>query len=269
MMIGDDVSNCIMGKNGVMGKWVIGNWKMNPATSAEAITLANALKAIDTKATKAVNVGCTPNFIHLAMVAQQLGGSSIWVGAQDVCGHTQAVGAFTGDVSAHQLSNVGVRFVLIGHSERRTYHHESNQVLSHKLTQALKADLAVVLCVGESQADYQAGHTLAVLDAQLAVLQDLDITAKQLLVAYEPVWAIGTGLTPSLSEIELAHRHIKNTLSAQDIKGACVLYGGSVNETNAVKFAQSQWIDGVLVGGASLKIDSFTTIITAFADTVG
>lgn len=244
------------------GKYVIGNWKMNPATIAEAQALAATLQSINVDTVK---IGCTPSFVHIATAQEQLKDTPIWVGAQDVCALTDKVGAFTGDVSAWQLVDMGVRFVLIGHSERRTYHQECHKLLANKVSQSAKVGLVVVFCIGETQEEYQAKTTLMVLDEQLTALQGAGIPSSHLVVAYEPVWAIGTGLTPTLAEVEMVHRHIKQNLTAQGLSDVCVLYGGSINNNNAHEFAQSAWVDGVLVGGASLKIDSFAAIIEAFA----
>lgn len=245
-------------------KYVIGNWKLNPASLGEAQTLAQALK--DSLAdVQNVKLGCAPSFVHLAGVANVLTDSAIWVGAQDICAKTQATGAFTGDVSATQLADIGARFVIIGHSERRAYHGEDNAIIADKIRQAVQSKLAIVLCVGETQDDYQAGQTLAVLNTQLAVLDGLDVPAKLLVIAYEPVWAIGTGLTPTVDEVVMVHRHIQATLANKQLPNICVLYGGSVNADNAKAFAAAQEVGGALVGGASLKADSFATIVAAFA----
>lgn len=242
-------------------KTVIGNWKLHPTTQNEAQQLAQNLATIDTRHVK---VGCCPGFVHLAGVAQTLTDSKIWVGAQDVAAFG-VTGAFTGDVSAAQLADSGARFTLIGHSERRTYHQENNDLIIQKIQQAQTANLLVVLCIGETHAQYQNGETLAVLDAQLSILTQCSIAGQHLLIAYEPVWAIGTGLTPTVAEITAVHRHIKATLAAQNRPDVCVLYGGSVNEHNAQELAQCPDINGALVGGASLKINSFAAIVAAFS----
>ncbi len=242
-------------------KYVIGNWKLNPATHSEASALANALLGLDAGD---VQVGCVPSFIHIGVVAAALEDSNLWVGCQDVCAFG-ATGAFTGDVSAAQVADLGASFTLIGHSERRQYHGEDNDLLSKKICQALSEQLTVILCVGETKEEYEAGDTLAVLDTQLSVLDGLALSSSQMMIAYEPVWAIGTGLTPSVAEVARVHQHIKANLSTHNIDGVCVLYGGSVNDKNAAEFASCREVDGALVGGASLKMDSFNTIIAAFA----
>lgn len=237
-------------------RWVIGNWKMNPLTPLAAKDLAQSLHQslqpfLQTKKTQ---VAVAPSVLHFSLVQQYL--ESVVLCAQDVSGFAAEVGAATGDVSAAQLQAVGAKMALVGHSERRGCLQESHDLLYQKVRQALSAGLLVVFCVGESRKSYESGKTLAVLEEQLAVFDGL---SDGVMVAYEPVWAIGTGLTPKLEEVEAVHRHIKALMG--DIP---VLYGGSVNETNAQSFAQSVWIDGVLVGGASLSAQKFATVVAAF-----
>lgn len=245
-----------------MTKYVIGNWKLNPSTLADATALAHSIKAVSEQAS--CHLGCCPTFLHFGAVREILKESAVWVGSQDVCAFGET-GAFTGDVSAIQVADMGGQFTLIGHSERRSYHGENNAVLADKMKHAINAGLVVVLCIGETKAQYDKGETLSVLDEQLSVLDGLDMPKQQLLIAYEPVWAIGTGLTPTVDEVATTHRHIKANLAAQGIDGVCVLYGGSVNDKNAKELAQCDVIDGALVGGASLKADSFALIAQAFS----
>lgn len=245
-------------------KYVIGNWKLNPKTPAESLALAQGLQALGAGKVK---VGCTPSFVHLAGVTDVLKTSDVWVGVQDVSAFG-ATGAFTGDVSAVQVTELGAKFTLIGHSERRQYHGESDKTLAQKMINAHLANLVVVFCVGESLDEYQSGLAFNVLDKQLSVLHQIDksqINADKLIIAYEPVWAIGTGLTPTLDEIKKTHAHIKHYLSTQCHADLPVLYGGSVNDKNASDIASCQGVDGVLVGGASLKIESFAPIVSAFS----
>lgn len=244
-------------------KYVIGNWKLNPASLSEAKALAQALRSALADQVH-VKLGCAPGFLHLPEVAAVLADSSIWVGAQDLSANTGATGAFTGDVSAAQLVDAGARFVIVGHSERRQYQGEDNGLLAKKIQQAIDADLVVILCVGETQSQYQAGETLSVLDHQLSVLEGLGVPRSQLIIAYEPVWAIGTGLTPTVDEVVAVHRHIQAVLSDKQLPDVCVLYGGSVNADNAQAFASAPEVAGALVGGASLKADAFAQIVAAF-----
>lgn len=248
-------------------KYVIGNWKTNPATTAQATALASSLIHSSTSL-----VGCVPSFVHLGAVKAALP-NNVLLGAQDISAYAAGTGAFTGDICADQLTDLGASFVLVGHSERRQYHQEHDQLLATKIRHAFDAGLSVIYCIGESKEQYQTKQTLQVLAQQLELLasfnQDIDFGADgylpKLIVAYEPVWAIGTGLTPTLDEVEMVHNFISETLSTLQIP-APILYGGSVNDQNATQFAQSPLINGVLVGGASLKADSFLAIVQAFSN---
>ena len=263
-----------------MQSWVIGNWKQNPATNHDAMTLVDALVS-------AANTGIdqqkcqlmvAPSCIHLATVSARLQGSSLLCAAQDISTHSPSVGAYTGDCSAEQMADAGASWTILGHSERRQYHRECNNILVQKMSNALSQNLGIVLCVGETQDQYDAKQTLAVLTEQLAVIQTLlqqaeqvadcaEILAKRLIVAYEPVWAIGTGKVPTVDEVSATHEYIKQTVAsfAASLANINVLYGGSVNAANADNFAASPMINGALVGGAALNADSFLAIAGAFA----
>lgn len=243
-------------------KYIIGNWKLNPATTEQAVDLATALR--DIAPFDDCQLGVTPSLLQFASVHDVLGESKIWVGVQNVSHLTAQTGAYTGDVSAAQIADAGADFVIIGHSERRAYFGEDAAILTQKLSHCQKAGLPVVYCIGETQEQYDDAKTLSVLDEQLSILADIGFVEGQLLVAYEPVWAIGTGRTPTVDEVEQVHQHIKKTLQASSLT-APVLYGGSVNATNAEQFGASKWVDGALVGGASLDAQSFVQIATAFA----
>lgn len=253
-----------------MSKYVIGNWKTNPKTKQEALALAGALKDLHPTS---VTVGATPIFLHLDATITLLKDSpaAIWLGVQDLSHKTAETGAFTGNVSAAQVADMGAKFTLVGHSERRQYHGENDEILTAKIHHAFTHGLSVIYCVGETKDEYERGDTEEVLEAQLALLAQFakdipfveDVPFPKLIIAYEPVWAIGTGLTPSFDEIERVHSFIKAHLSNLKIF-APILYGGSVNDKNAPEFAKSAVIDGALVGGASLKIDSFAAIVSAF-----
>ena len=267
-----------------MQAWVIGNWKQNPATNHEVNTLIDCLlMAInDDKTTindtvPACQLMVAPSCIHLATVSARLQGSSILVAAQDISAHSHSTGAYTGDCSAQQVADAGATWTILGHSERRQHHQESHNTQIDKIKNALAQDLGIVLCVGETQAQYDAKQTLEVLDAQLAVIKNLlaqqsaqpDVAARlalRLIIAYEPVWAIGTGKVPTVAEVSSTHAHIKQTIAgfAAPLSAISVLYGGSVNADNADSFAADSMIDGALVGGASLKAESFLAIATAF-----
>lgn len=264
-----------------MQAWVIGNWKQNPATRHDVNALLDdLLTAVSEKEYSDTDTtGCqlmvAPSLIHLTTVSDRLRGSSILSAAQDVSAYGASTGAYTGDCSAQQIADVGATWTILGHSERRQYHQESHDCLLQKMTHALTQNLGTVFCIGETQAQYDAKETLAVIDTQLTVIKDLLaqnpelITglSERLIIAYEPVWAIGTGKIPTVAEVGATHRHIKQTLAGFNnaLDNRTVLYGGSVNADNADSFAADPMIDGALVGGASLKAESFLAIAKAFS----
>jgi triosephosphate isomerase len=239
---------------------ILGNWKMNGLRA----TLGEA-RAIDRIAGRypAVEVGLAPPFTLVAALAE--GAEHINTGGQDC--HAKPSGAFTGDIAAAQLLDAGASFTLVGHSERRSLHGESDAVVKAKAQAALAAGLSVVVCVGETEAERDEGRAQAVVSAQLAgSLPDGD--AALVSVAYEPVWAIGTGRVPSVDDVGAMHRSIRADLvKAYGEAGAAVriLYGGSVNAANAHELLAADDVGGALVGGASLSADSFGTIIAAAA----
>ncbi|MDI4497846.1 triose-phosphate isomerase [Moraxella nonliquefaciens] len=250
-------------------KYVIGNWKLNPATLSDAIALATSL---NNSKDQGCTVGVVPALVHLSAVKNALA-DGIILGVQDITHKTADTGAFTGDVSACQVAKMGAGFTLIGHSERRYHHGETEEILSAKINHALTCGLSVIYCIGESQDEHERGETFGILKNQLTVLESFAQSSTRtdstdiakFIIAYEPVWAIGTGLTPTPDDIEKTHRFIKDELSAFGMT-APILYGGSVNDKNAPQFAKSELIDGVLVGGASLKSEHFNAIIDAFAN---
>ena len=261
-----------------MQAWVIGNWKQNPATSHDVKALLDdLLTAVSTKEQADIDncqLMVAPSLIHLTAVSERLKGSSILSAAQDISAYSPSTGAYTGDCSAQQVADTGATWTILGHSERRQYHQESHDCLLQKMTHALAQNLGVIFCIGETQAQYDAKETLAVIDAQLAVIKDLlaqnpelatDLS-ERLIIAYEPVWAIGTGKVPTVAEVSTTHQHIKQTLARfnGELDNITVLYGGSVNADNADSFAADSMIDGALVGGASLKAESFLAIAKAF-----
>ncbi|GAA0323751.1 triose-phosphate isomerase [Psychrobacter aestuarii] len=258
-----------------MQAWVIGNWKQNPATQHAVNALVNDLKQTDrTCLAPSCRLMVAPSTIHIAGVSAQLQGSGILCAAQDISAHSASTGAYTGDISAAQAFDAGARWSILGHSERREYHQEDHETLVQKTQNALSEQLGVIFCIGESQQQYDDKQTLEVLSTQLDVIADVvrrlddpTILSTQLIVAYEPVWAIGTGKVPTVDEVSATHTHIKHTLAGYHnaLANTAVLYGGSVNAGNAADFAASRVIDGALVGGASLKAESFMTIAQAFA----
>jgi triosephosphate isomerase (TIM) len=223
---------------------IAGNWKMYKGP-AEAAEFCRALAQRDLG--DAGVVVCPP-FVSLAAAVQVLAGTEIGVAAQNV--HWEAEGAFTGEVSAPMLRELGVYGAIVGHSERRQYFGETDEAVAKRAHAALDGGLAVIACVGETEAEREAGETEDVLRRQVSVLEAHD----QLVIAYEPVWAIGTGKTATPAMAQEAHALIKSLLAVP------VLYGGSVKPENAAELLSQPDVDGALVGGASLDVDSFATI---------
>ncbi len=242
-----------------------GNWKMH-TTLSEAITLAQEVRH-RLGSQRLGDVLLFPPFPFLAAVADKVAGSHVNVGAQDL--HFEAKGAFTGAVSAAMIVSTGATHVLVGHSERRSVFGDSDEVVGKKLRAALGAGLKPVLCVGEQLAERQNGTTFAVVDRQLTVALDglLADQLQHLIIAYEPVWAIGTGLTASPEQAQEVHAHIrawlKTRFSAGFADNCRIQYGGSVKGSNASGLFEKPDIDGMLVGGASLTADEFAAIVRA------
>jgi len=224
---------------------IAGNWKMNK-TAEETAEFCHALKARSLP--DEVDVAIFPAFTSLAAAVQALADTEIAVGAQNV--HWEEAGAFTGEVSAVMLRELGVYAAIVGHSERRQYFGEPDESVSRRAAAALQAGLSVIACVGELEAEREAGETEDVLRRQVLALPE----DEDLVVAYEPVWAIGTGKTATPDQVREAHAFIKGLLDAQ------VLYGGSVSPENAAELLAQEGVDGALVGGASLDLDSFVAI---------
>ncbi|MDX2238832.1 MAG: triose-phosphate isomerase [Hyphomonadaceae bacterium] len=238
---------------------IAGNWKMF-GRSGDLAEMAATLDAVG-PAAAAVDVAFCPPATLLAAAAERLRGRLARVGAQDVSPLPD--GAHTGDLSAGMLAEAGASFCIVGHSERRKDHGESDATVAAKATAAARAGLAPIVCVGETLAEREAGRALAVVEAQLAGSIPED-APDALVVAYEPVWAIGTGLTPTTAEIAAMHGHIRALLGARFGRragGMRVLYGGSVKPGNAGEIFAVPSVDGALVGGASLKAADFSAII--------
>jgi triosephosphate isomerase len=243
-------------------KLLAGNWKMN-GLRAEGVALAGELA----RRTRAAAVAgeelicdflvCPPATL-LMTVGDTLADSGIALGGQDC--HTAPKGAFTGDISAEMLADAGCSHVILGHSERRHGHGETDALIGEKIASACRAGLTAILCVGETEAQRQAGDAVAVVDGQLAGSIPDGFDQERLIVAYEPVWAIGTGLSATLDDIEEMHAAIRARLMPQ----TRILYGGSVNPTNAAAILALADVDGALCGGASLDADSFWTIGRSF-----
>jgi triosephosphate isomerase len=243
-------------------KLVVGNWKMHGSRAANAQLLAGLKEAGPWSADVAV---CVP-FPYIAETALALTGTVIAYGAQDCSSHEQ--GAYTGEVSSVMLQDIGCRYVIVGHSERRAYHAESDQLVADKAKAALAHGVTPIVCVGETRAEREAGQTEAVVKRQLAaVIHTLGHCTGEMVVAYEPVWAIGTGLTATPAEAQAVHAVLRAQLHAATDKSRAmrILYGGSVKADNAAELFSQPDIDGGLIGGASLKVADFAAICWAAA----
>jgi triosephosphate isomerase (TIM) len=240
---------------------VAGNWKMNG--------LARSVNELDRLimglgSNRQIEVMICPPATLLAAFAKAAVGSEVAIGAQDC--HPEPAGPYTGDISAEMLADAGAKAVIVGHSERRINHHEQNAEVCAKALAARRAGLFPIVCVGETQAERQRGETGEVIARQLAGSLPDQGKGANLVVAYEPVWAIGTGLTPTLGDIAEAHRAIRAHLVQRfgpQGNAIRILYGGSVKPQNAQDLLSDADVDGALVGGASLKADEFLEIITA------
>lgn len=239
---------------------IAGNWKMNGlmAARAEVTALATGLNG---RARLPEVLVCPPATL-LHALAETVRGTPIKLGGQ-TC-HTAASGAHTGDISGEMLKDAGASYVIVGHSERRTDHGESSALVAAQARAAWRAGLSAVICIGETEAQRAAGQTEKVLAEQIAASVPSETTAGNAAVAYEPIWAIGTGKTASLEDIAAAHAFIRTRMEAQlGATGRAVrlLYGGSVKPSNAKEILNTTGVDGVLVGGASLKAADFLAII--------
>ena len=242
-----------------MKKRIFGNWKMNGSLASNTALLESLTKGMVHSDCEIAVCAPAP---YLAQLQSLLSGSSIAIGAQDVSAH--ASGAFTGEVSAAMLREFGVRYVLVGHSERRQYHAESDELVARKAQAALANGITPVVCVGETLAQREAGETEAVVRRQLAaVVQRNGHCLSEIVLAYEPVWAIGTGLTATPAQAQAVHAVLRAQLLAATTAAVRVpiLYGGSMNAGNAAELLAQADIDGGLVGGASLKAVDFLGIV--------
>jgi triosephosphate isomerase (TIM) len=234
---------------------VAGNWKMNGGR-ADGLALARAVAERARTAHRCELLVCPP-FTLLAAVGEALTGSGVALGGQDC--HSAAAGAFTGCISAEMLKDSGCSHAIVGHSERRHTCGERDADVRAKAEAAWRAGLVAIVCVGETRAEREAGRALAVVSAQIAGSVPDGAAPDRLIVAYEPVWAIGTGLTPTIADIAEVHAGIRGRVPA----GTRILYGGSVNAKNAAEILALEEVDGALVGGASLKAEDFWAIAEA------
>jgi triosephosphate isomerase len=247
---------------------VAGNWKMNndlEASKSLVKKIAKGLKKIKVKNTRVI---VAPTFVSLAKVASKVKGSKIEVAAQNM--HQAKSGAFTGEVSAEMLKSVGVEIVILGHSERREYFGETDAILAKKVDAALENNMEIIFCFGEVLADRKAGKHFEVVENQIKnALFHLDAPAwKNIILAYEPVWAIGTGETASPEQAQEMHAFIRKIIADEfndDVaENVSILYGGSVNPGNAKEIFSKEDVDGGLIGGAALKDDSFLALVQSF-----
>ncbi len=243
-------------------KLIAGNWKMNGSLAANAALLSALREGVGERARCDIAVAVPAPY--LAQVQQLTANSPIALGAQDVSAHES--GAYTGEMSSAMLKEFGVRYVLVGHSERRQYHGETDAVVGTKAQRALASGITPIVCVGETLAEREEGKTEAVVKRQLAAaIQAVTHCVSEIIVAYEPVWAIGTGKTASPEQAQQVHAVLRAQLAAatQRAAGVRLLYGGSMNAANAAELLSQPDIDGGLVGGASLKAADFLQIISA------
>ncbi len=246
--------------------YLVGNWKMN-TTLEEAQALARNAVELGNLHGSSVDIGIAPPYPWLVSLADVIEGSAVRLGAQDIAATDN--GAHTGDVSASMIAPY-CSFTIIGHSERRTHHGETDETVKAKIGRAFAAGLDVILCVGETAGEREAGQAKVVVDRQLqGALDGMSATdMARLTIAYEPVWAIGTGVAATPDDAAEMSRFIRDTLVGKMGKVAAdirILYGGSANESNAGSFLAAEAVDGLLIGGASLKIPAFTAIIEAAA----
>ncbi len=247
-------------------KLIAGNWKMNGSLEFNS-TLMRSLLGGDLYANVCDVAVCAPS-VYLAQIHALLlsaGSSPIHLGAQDISAHEK--GAYTGEISVSMLKEFGVSYAIVGHSERRQFHHESDQLVAIKAERALSAGITPIVCVGETQQEREAGLTEVIVKRQLAaVIHLVGHCITEIVVAYEPVWAIGTGLTATPEQAQSVHAVLRAQLRAAAGEGAekiRILYGGSMNAANAKSLLSQPDIDGGLIGGAALKAADFLAIIAS------
>ncbi|MGH8779132.1 triose-phosphate isomerase [Paraburkholderia sp.] len=250
-------------------KLVVGNWKLHGRLADNAVLL-DAVAQAASRLPEQVKVGVCVPCPYLAQTQTLLAGSVVGWGSQDVSAHLQ--GAYTGEVAAEMVAEFGATFAIVGHSERRAYHRESADLVAIKAGRALTAGLTPIVCVGETLEQREAGTTEQVVGVQLdEVLARLSLEeAARIVVAYEPVWAIGTGKSATAAEAQAVHAFLRKLLVARgaEVGGVSVLYGGSVKPDNAEELFRQPDIDGGLIGGASLKAQDFLAICNAAAATL-
>ena len=242
---------------------VAGNWKMNGVRDSLRV-LHEIRRGYSPEMKARVDLLVCPPATLLHSFAEAAAGSGIAVGGQDA--HAEPSGAYTGNISAEMLADLGATHVILGHSERRSYHRESDEEVKAKTAAALRAGLVAIVCVGETREERERGRALDIVGAQLRGSIPPDASAANLIVAYEPVWAIGTGLTPTPGDVAEVHALIRRELGplAAEPAGVCILYGGSVKPSNARELLSVPNVNGALVGGASLVAKDFLAIAEAY-----
>ena len=244
--------------------FVAGNWKMN-GLSASLSEIEAMRKAVDAGEAGEAELAVCPPATLLAQAAWRLRGSKVALGGQDCS--PEPSGPYTGDISAPMLKDAGATYVIVGHSERRAQHHETDELVRAKAQAALKAGLIPIVCIGETQAEREAGQQAAVVIRQLRRSLPQGATSDTVVIAYEPVWAIGTGLTPTPGDVAAIHNGIRGLLTEVGGPSAAktrVLYGGSVKPSNCRELLTLDNVDGALVGGASLKASDFLAIAAGY-----
>lgn len=251
----------MQGSESMRKKWIGGNWKMNGNRSSIQSLINDLTKGVTQN--NDVDVVVFPPSIYVDKVSESINETAIKLGAQNASEYEK--GAYTGEISVAMLKDCAVTYVLVGHSERRHIFHETDEIIREKFHQIKQHDMIPVLCVGETLCDYEAGNTNAVLKAQLEPILSEDASLLNgIVIAYEPVWAIGTGKTATPEYAEAVHSYIRSLVAAQNshiASGLTIVYGGSVNATNAASLFSMPNIDGGLVGGASLDANQFLEII--------
>lgn len=242
-----------------MRKFIAANWKMNGLLDDSIRLVTGISDYLEQNKILAADILICPPFPLISPIKPFCKANNLYLGSQDC--HSELKGAHTGDTSPDLLSDLGCSHVILGHSERRANHSESNEIINKKVQNAINCQLIPIICIGETQDQRSSNQTQKVLKEQIIGSIPSSAALKDIIVAYEPVWAIGTGLTPSMEQICDAHAYICETLSSIGIKDTPILYGGSVKSSNSREILSLDGVDGALVGGASLILDDFLKII--------
>jgi len=245
-----------------MKKYFVANWKMGLSFLETRSLTLELLTQLDPKTAQHHTIVLCPTALALGSVSNQILDTNLTLGSQDCSAHES--GAYTGEVSAKSLQELSCSHVILGHSERRSYHHETNDLVAQKVLMVQRHAITPIVCVGESMRERENGTALKALELQLKNSLPTNCNQNQLIIAYEPIWAIGTGKIPQTQEIEEVHIHLKHVLKEHFQDNAIdipLLYGGSVKPDNAQEILLQPHVDGVLIGGASMKTDSFLQII--------